>query len=50
MLTYEANAGSDEDADFAGALELCLDPDCIGTANEIYIAKDRWSYIRILVD
>lgn len=31
MLAYAANAESDEDADFVEALELCLDPDCIGT-------------------
>lgn len=31
MSACEANVESDEDVDFAEALELCLDPDCIGT-------------------
>lgn len=32
MSAYEANVESGEDVDLAEALDLCLDPDCIGTA------------------
>lgn len=31
MLAYAVDAESDEDVDFVEALELCLDPDYIGT-------------------
>ena len=31
MSAYEANVEFDEDADLAEALDLCLDPDYIGT-------------------
>lgn len=41
MLAYAANAESDVDADSAEELELCLDPDCIGTVNYIWIARRR---------
>lgn len=31
MLAYAVDAESDEDVDFVEALEVCLDPDYIGT-------------------
>lgn len=34
MLAYAVDAESDEDVDFVEALELCLDPDYIGTVRE----------------
>lgn len=40
MSAYAVDAGSDEDVDFVEALELCLDPDYIGTEHDEKMKKN----------